>query len=77
MVVVKAYQSDWSQEVVLIVGVTTMVKVAHVRLSYSRMPFVRAYLPFAQTGGQLLFHLISKLFEPVLTIVATNLAIGE
>ncbi len=39
----EAYQFDWSHEVVLIDGVTTTVKVAHVRLSYSRMPFVRAY----------------------------------
>ena len=39
----EAYQFDWSHEVVVIDGVTTPVKVAHVRLSYSRMPFVRAY----------------------------------
>ncbi len=39
----EAYQFDWSHEVVLIDGVTTMVKVAHVRLCHSRMPFVRAY----------------------------------
>lgn len=39
----EAYQFDWSQEVVLIDGVTTTVKVAHVRLCHSRMPFVRAY----------------------------------
>ena len=39
----EAYQFDWSHEVVLIDGITTTVKVAHVRLSYSRMPFVRAY----------------------------------
>ena len=39
----EAYQFDWSHEVVLIDGVTATVKVAHVRLSYSRMPFVRAY----------------------------------
>jgi transposase len=39
----EAYQFDWSHEVVLIDGVTTTVKVAHVRLSHSRMPFIRAY----------------------------------
>lgn len=38
----EAYQFDWSHEVVLIDGVTTTVKVAHVRLCYSRMPYVRA-----------------------------------
>ena len=32
------------------------------------------YLPFAQTGGQLLFHLISKLYEQTSIIVTTNLA---
>src|SRR3954447_6200435 len=34
---------DWSHEVVLIDGVTVKIKVAHVRLCHSRMPFVRAY----------------------------------
>ena len=38
-----AYQFDWSHEIVLINGVTTTVKVAHVQLCHSRMMFVRAY----------------------------------
>jgi transposase len=39
----EAFQFDWSHEVVLLSGVTVTVKVAHVRLCHSRMPFVRAY----------------------------------
>ena len=39
----EAYQFDWSHEIVVLDGVTTTVKVAHVRLCHSRMMFVRAY----------------------------------
>ena len=44
----ESYQFDWSHEIIILDGVTTEVKVAHMRLCHSRMSFLRAYLREAQ-----------------------------
>jgi DNA replication protein DnaC len=35
------------------------------------------YLPFSQSGGQLLFHLISKLYENTSIVITTNLTFAD
>jgi len=44
----EAYQFDWSHEAIELAGMPHTVKVAHMRLAFSRMPFVRAYFRESQ-----------------------------
>ena len=39
----EAYQFDWSHDAIELAGLPLVVKAAHMRLAFSRMPFVRAY----------------------------------
>lgn len=47
----------------------------------ARMHFVvldeLGYLPFSQTGGALLFHLLNRLYEKVSVLITTNLSFAE
>ena len=55
----EAYQFDWSHEAITFQGLPLMVKAAHMKLSYSRMPFVRVYLRETQ---ELVFDAHDKAF---------------
>ena len=39
----EAFQFDWSHETITLQGLPVIIKAAHMKLSHSRMPFVRAY----------------------------------
>jgi transposase len=56
----EAYQFDWSHEIVVLNGVTTKVKVAHLRLCHSRMAFVRAY---PRESQEMVFDAHTRAFE--------------
>ena len=53
----EAYQFDWNHEIVVLDGMTTTVKVAHIRLS--RMMFVRAY---PREGQEIVFDARERAF---------------
>ena len=46
----EAYQFDWSHETITLQGLPLVIKAAHMKLSHSRMPFVRVY--FRETQGR-------------------------
>jgi transposase len=56
----EAYQFDWSHETITLQGLPVMIKAAHMKLSYSRMPFVRGY--FRETQ-ELVFDAHDKAFD--------------
>ena len=55
----EAYQFDWSEETIVLIGKITKIKVAHFKLCYSRMFFVRAYIRETQ---EMLFDAHDKAF---------------
>ncbi len=59
----EAYQFDWSHEVVLLSGMTVIVKAAHVRLCHSRM-----YLPWSLIVSVEPWHVMTTYFRLALDV---------
>jgi DNA replication protein DnaC len=59
----------------------TQGKPGHIAFNLMRMDLVildeLGYLPFSQSGGALLFHLLSKLYERTSVMITTNLTFTE
>ena len=60
---------------------TAQGKAGRIAMGLSRMDLLildeLGYLPFSQAGGALLFHLLSKLYEPTSVLMTTNLTFAE
>ncbi len=56
----EAYQFDWSHEAITLQGLPVTIKAAHMKLSHSRMPFVRAY---SRETQELVFDAHDKAFR--------------
>ena len=66
----EAYQFDWSHEMITLQGLPLTVKAAHMKLSHSRMPFVRVY--FRETQ-ELVFDAHDKAFRFYVTPLTAEL----
>jgi transposase len=56
----EAFQFDWSHETITLQGLPLTIKAGHMKLSHSRMPFVRVY--FRETQ-ELVFDAHDKAFR--------------
>src|SRR5258708_2007476 len=59
----EAYQFDWSYETITLQNLPLTVKAAHMKLSHSRMPFVRVYLRVSGDREHGFRHIVSNDFR--------------